>query len=54
MAKIPEAGQRMFANIFVCKRCKSKLKTSSQRVLQKKVSCRRCGSKAFRAIKRGK
>ncbi|HLD15447.1 MAG TPA: 50S ribosomal protein L40e [Candidatus Nanoarchaeia archaeon] len=54
MSKFPEASARLFKNIFVCRRCKSKMKTTSQRVLQKMVICKKCGCKAFRAIKKGK
>jgi len=54
MAKFPEATARMFHNVFVCKKCKKKQKTSMQKILQGKVSCKKCGSKSFRAIKKGK
>jgi len=54
MAKFPEATARMFHNVFVCKKCKSKIRTSMTRVLQKKTMCRRCGSKALRPIKKAK
>ena len=54
MAKFPEAVSRLFANVFVCKKCKTKRRAPITKILQKKVSCRRCGGKAFRAIKRGK
>jgi ribosomal protein L40E len=54
MAKIPEATARLFSNIFVCKKCKTKQRAAVQKIMQKKVSCRKCGGKAFRAIKKGK
>lgn len=54
MAKIPEAMARLYRNVFVCKRCKTKIRSISQKIMQKKVVCRRCGSKSFRPIKRGK
>lgn len=54
MAKIPEATERLFQNTFVCKKCKTKIKTSSMKVIARKVSCRKCGGKSFRAIKKGK
>jgi len=54
MAKFPEASTRLFHNVFVCKRCKTKQKTLMQKILQKKYSCKKCGSKALRPIKKGK
>ncbi|HLD12359.1 MAG TPA: hypothetical protein VJB87_02070 [Candidatus Nanoarchaeia archaeon] len=52
MAKFPEAIARLFKGVFVCKRCKKKVRTNSQRILNKEVLCRGCGGKAFRAIKK--
>ena len=54
MVKSPEASFRLFNNVFVCRKCKTKQRTSMQRILQGKIKCKKCGSKAFRAIKKGK
>lgn len=54
MAKIQEATERLFKDIFVCKRCKSKIRAQSIKIIAKKVACRNCGGKSFRAIKKGK
>tara|TARA_Y100000310_G_scaffold302635_1_gene340144 strand:+ start:6226 stop:6390 length:165 start_codon:yes stop_codon:yes gene_type:complete len=54
MAKFPEATSRMHKNIFVCKKCKSKIRAPIQKIMLKKISCRRCKAKHFRPIKRGK
>ena len=54
MVKFPEAEARLYKNIFVCKKCKSKQRASMQKILQGKVTCRSCGAKAFRAIKKAK
>ncbi len=54
MARIPEASARLFANVFVCKKCKTKIKSTPQKIMQRKIICRRCGCKAFRPIKKGK
>ena len=54
MAKFPEAQKRMFANVFVCKRCKSKQRSTSQKVLLGKQTCRSCGCKSFRTLRKGK
>jgi len=52
MVKFPEAEARKFHNIFVCKRCKSKVKAPNLKVLAGKVSCRKCGSKELRPVKK--
>ena len=52
MAKIKEAQNRLFKNIFVCKKCKTKKRSIPQRVIEKKVKCRRCGSKDFRPLRK--
>lgn len=52
MVKFPEADARIFRNIFVCKKCKTKIRASNMKVIQGKVSCRNCGSKALRAVRK--
>ena len=52
MAKIPEATDRMFKNVFVCKRCELKMKADPQKILKGKVKCRKCKKTAFRPIKK--
>ncbi|MBU0958026.1 MAG: hypothetical protein KKF56_04430 [Nanoarchaeota archaeon] len=54
MAKIQAAQNRMFKNVFVCKKCGTKIKADSRKIIELKVKCRRCQRKAFRAIKKGK
>ncbi len=54
MAKFKEAHARLFSNVFVCKKCKTKRRVSASKVIQGRVLCRRCGGKAFRAIKKSK
>tara|TARA_Y100000310_G_C20347616_1_gene652749 strand:+ start:102 stop:263 length:162 start_codon:yes stop_codon:yes gene_type:complete len=48
MAKIAAAQSRLFKNIFVCKKCGTKLRADVRKVLTKKVRCRNCGGKEFR------
>ncbi len=48
MAKVPEAEARIFHNVFVCKKCKSKIRAPVLKVAEQKVKCRKCGSKALR------
>lgn len=52
MAKIPEAQNRLFKNVFVCKKCQTKRKAKMQQILTEKVKCRKCGKKAFRPLKK--
>lgn len=52
MAKIPEAQNRLFKNVFVCKNCQSKMRADPQKILKGKVKCRKCQKKAFRPLKK--
>ena len=52
MAKIPEAEARLFKGIFICRKCKSKIRTNSMKVSQEKVSCRKCAGKALRPVRK--
>jgi ribosomal protein L40E len=48
----PEAMERIFNRVFVCKVCKSKIRADPGKVRIGKVKCRKCGSKALRAKKK--
>jgi len=50
MARFPEAEQRLFQKVYVCKKCKTVNKPKSRR---KPLKCRKCGSKDLR-LKRKK
>jgi len=52
MAKILEANNRLYKNVFVCKRCQIKIRADPQRILKGKVKCRKCGKQAFRPLKK--
>jgi len=52
MAKIQEAQNRLFKNVFVCKNCQSKIKADPQKILKGKIKCRKCNKKAFRTLKK--
>ena len=52
MAKIAEAQNRMFKNVFVCKNCQSKIRADSQKILKGKVKCRKCHQRNFRPLKK--
>jgi len=51
MARMEEAQHRLFGNVFVCKKCKTKIRTDSNRVRNNMVKCRKCQGKALRAIR---
>ncbi len=52
MAKFQEAEARKYRNVFVCKRCKQKIRGQNLKILAGKVKCRRCGGSAFRPIRK--
>ena len=52
MAKFEEAAARQFRNIFICRRCKSKIRAPNLKVLAGKISCRKCGSKQLKPKRR--
>ncbi len=51
-AKIPEAQNRLFKNVFVCKKCQSKIRAEPLKILEGKVRCRKCSGKSFRPLKK--
>jgi len=51
MAKFPEADVRLFKNVFVCRRCKSKTRAPNLKILAGKITCK-CGSHAFRPLRK--
>ncbi|MBA7494853.1 hypothetical protein ES702_05431 [subsurface metagenome] len=52
MAKIPEAQRRLFKNVYVCKKCKTKIRADPQKILKGKIKCRKCKKSAFRPLKK--
>jgi len=52
MAKIPEAQNRLFKNVFVCKKCQTKVKAEPLKILGGKVKCRKCKKRAFRPLRK--
>jgi ribosomal protein L40E len=43
--KFPEAETRLFKNVFVCRKCKTKRRAPMMKVMAGKISCRRCGAR---------
>ncbi|PIN80397.1 50S ribosomal protein L40e [Candidatus Woesearchaeota archaeon CG10_big_fil_rev_8_21_14_0_10_32_9] len=52
MGKFPEAAARLLDNLFVCRRCKSKIRATNLRVLSGKISCRKCASTTLRPVRK--
>jgi len=52
MVKFSEAEKRFFTNVFVCRKCKSKIRAPMLKVMSGKIKCRKCNSKALRPIKK--
>jgi ribosomal protein L40E len=50
----PEAQQRLYHRVFVCRKCKSKIRADYTKVKEGKVKCRKCGSKALRPKRKEK
>ena len=47
-AKIPEAVARLYTNVWVCRRCKHKIRGDSIKIRAGKIPCKNCGQRAFR------
>jgi len=54
MVRFPEASARLFGNVFVCRRCKTKRRANHAKVLKGEIACRRCGGTVLRPIKKQK
>ncbi|MFH2028593.1 MAG: 50S ribosomal protein L40e [Nanoarchaeota archaeon] len=52
MAKFPEAEARIFRNVYICRKCKSKVRAPNLKVLSGKITCQKCGAHAFRPVKK--
>ncbi|MBD3312522.1 50S ribosomal protein L40e [archaeon] len=50
--KFKEAQARLFTNIYVCRKCKHKIRSTSMRVLEGKTKCRHCGRRYLRPKKK--
>lgn len=50
----PEAVQRLYHRVFVCRKCKSKIRADYAKVRDRKVKCRKCGSKDLRPKRKEK
>lgn len=50
----PAMVRRVYENVFVCMKCKSKIRALPSKVKEGKVKCRKCGSKDLRPKRKGK
>ena len=49
-----EVADRLFHRVFVCRKCKSKIRADYAKVKAGKVKCRKCGSKSLRPKRKEK
>jgi len=52
MVKFPEGQSRLYKNVFVCRRCKTKIRAPSSKIQLGKIHCRKCNGKALRAVRK--
>jgi ribosomal protein L40E len=50
----PEVVQRLYNRVFVCRKCKSKIRADYMKVKSGKVKCRKCGSRYLRPKRKEK
>lgn len=48
---LPEVKMRKFDRIFICRKCKARIRADPDKVREGKVRCRRCGSTHLRPKK---
>jgi len=48
MAKFAEAEARLIKNKYVCRKCKSVVRSDAMKVINQEVMCKRCNSRALR------
>lgn len=51
MVKFAEATARLFRGVFVCRKCKTKIRANVNKVIKGEVACKKCGRRSFRPIK---
>jgi ribosomal protein L40E len=52
MVKFPEAQARLYKNVFVCRRCKTKMRSDNMKILAKEVTCRKCNGRSLRPVRK--
>jgi len=51
MASFTEAENRLYKNVYVCRRCEHKFRTTVNKVLAGKAVCRYCKGKGVRPVR---
>ena len=51
MATFPEAMNRLFNKVYICRKCETKTKIPIQKVLGGKGVCRKCSHKGLRPVR---
>jgi len=51
MASFPEAENRLYKNMYVCRRCEHKFRTTVSKVLAGRAVCRNCDGKGVRPVR---
>ncbi len=46
--RIPEAEARLFRRVFICRKCKVKIRADYAKIRAKKILCHKCGSRDFK------
>ncbi len=52
MGTFKEAEARLYEDIYVCKKCESKVRVPISKFLAGKAVCRKCGHKGLRPVRR--
>ncbi|HLC86384.1 MAG TPA: hypothetical protein VJG30_03805 [Candidatus Nanoarchaeia archaeon] len=52
MVRFPEAGKRLYKNVFVCRKCKTKRRADPSKVRKGLISCKNCSSYALRPVRK--
>ncbi len=52
MVKFPEAAKRLYGRVFVCRKCKTKMRADHSKVMKGKLKCKKCFSKALRPVRK--
>ncbi len=51
MALDPVVKARLFENVYICRKCKTKVRANPMKIIAKEVICPNCGGRAFRPKK---
>ena len=52
MVKFKEASARLYKNVFVCRKCKTKMRADPAKVRKGRIKCKKCTSSAVRPVRK--